>query len=266
MKFSTFIIVLFLFCLFSCEKDDFVYSYIETDKLLVSVIRLQGDSEFRAEFEYDSSNRIIEIKNIFQEGDPIVELFIYNEDGNMAEKISGNYMTFYTYNSAGQLIEQNLQYFSSEDGYKWEQKTEYKYKNGRINKGVEYSREHEVMNYISYKYDSRGNTLEKNVNSVNGDYNLSETKFRYDTKINVNAPSGVAMPGGFIYSYYPDIKQMNNPVYSSYSNLLMSSLPPEYEISYDYDSEGLALRAEMKNIRFPEQEKVFVEYEYRDKE
>ncbi|MCW9094828.1 MAG: hypothetical protein OQJ74_03190, partial [Ignavibacteriaceae bacterium] len=59
-------------------------------------------------------------------------------------------------------------------------------------------------------------------------------------------------------------KQVNNPVYSSYMNMISSSLPPEFEISYEYDSDGLPGKAVLNNVRFSGQEPVNVVYEYRD--
>ena len=265
MNRNLFLLLTCLIVIISCEKEDFSYSYLEVDKLLVSVSRTEADSELRAEFNYDSLNRIIEVKNIFPEGEPVIESYKYSDAGNLVEKKSGNYTTTYTYNSAGQLIEQNAQYISPHDASEW--KIEFKYKDGKINKGIEYSREGEVLNYFSYKYDSKGNTLEKIVRSAGGEYdmNLTETKFRYDTNINPNAKNGVGMLHGYSFTQSPDIKQINNPIYSFYYHSAMSSFPPEYEISYEYDSDGLPIKAEMKNVRFPEQEPVIVAYVYKDK-
>lgn len=268
MRTSTFLPLLLLFCLISCEKDDFVYSYPETNKLLISVTRTQGEREFSAEFKYDSLNRLIEVKNIFPAGQGHTESFIYNDEGKLIEKNIENYKTTYIYNRADQLIEQNVRYTSTTDEYEWDQKTEFKYKHGRINKGIEYSREGEAQNHISYKYDSRGNTIEKIVRPANNEYDfaLIEIKFRYDSHINPNVNSGVNMLNGYTFIQHADIKQINNPVYFSFMNAVSSSMPPEFNISYEYDSDGLPLSAEMNNVRYPEQEPVIVEYKYRDKE
>jgi hypothetical protein len=256
----------------SCEKDDFVYDYIETDKLLISVIRTQSDYEFKAEFKYDSLNRIIEVKNIFEEGEPFIESYKYNYTGQLEEKRSANYTTTYnyystsySYNSEGLLTEHKEQYITPHDSS--ERKTEFKYKDGRIYKGIEYSGEGEVLYNISYKYDSRGNTMEKvkRVVGYESEFAMTENIFRYDTKLNPHASHGLAIPTGHVFTYCPDIKQINNPVYSSYSNMILSSIPPEYEILYEYDSDGLPEKAVMKNLRFPEEEPVIVEYEYGDK-
>ena len=188
-------------------------------------------------------------------------------EGQLFKKVSGDYVTTYSYHSTGLLFEQNVHYKSPDSNNEWNAKTEYRYKNGKISKGIEYSTEGEVLHYISYKYDARGNTLEKIVHPADGaDINLIEIKFRYDTKTNPHAVSGLSMLNGYSYTQHADIKQVNNPVYSSYFNLVMSSLPPEYKISYEYNAEGLPVKAVMNNVRFSGQEPVNVVFEYRDME
>jgi len=272
MNRTVFFLTAFLILVTSCNKEDFTYSYTEVDKLLLSVTRTEGDAEFRAEFKYDSFNRIIELKNIFPEGEQVIETYKYNDAGQLVEKSIANsaatydyHVVTYTYNNAEQLIEEIVQYISPH--YAHETKTEFQYKNGKIYKGTEYSEEGEVLSYIGYKYDSKGNTIEKNVRPAGEetDFNLIEVRFRYDTKVNPFAESGINLLNGFIFTHYADIKQINNPVYSSYTNMLMSSIPPEYEISYEYDADGLPAKAIMNNVRFTESEAVIVEYKYGDK-
>jgi len=262
-----FLFFLCLFFLVSCKDgEEFIYDFPEIDKLLVSVTRTGSHSEFRAEFKYDSLNRLTGVKNFLPELQTATETYVYDEMGRMVEKRNGNYTTTFSYNKSGQIVEQNLHYFSPENENEWNQKTEYKYKNGKINKGIIYSEEGEIQNYISYKYDSRGNTLEKAI-SVPGDnssFKLSETKFRYDSKVNPFTDSGVTLFNGYTYIQDADIKQVNNPVYSFFMNAVMSSLPPEFEISYEYDLDGLPVSAVLNNVRFPEQEPVNIVYEYRD--
>ncbi len=261
-----FIFSLFLLFLFSCEKEEFVYDYQELDKLLISVTRSGSDFDFRTEFNYDSHNRIVEVKNILPSEQITVETYSYDEEGRIIEKKIDNYVTTYTYSSEGQLLEQNIHYTSKQNDSEWNEKTEFKYKNGKINKGIVYSEEGEVLQYISYKYDSRGNTLEKivRVSAKDSDFSLVEIKFKYDSKVNPFLSSGVNMLNGYTFTQDADIKQVNNPVYSSYSNMVMSSIPPEYEISYEYNSEGLPVKAVLKNVRFSDQDPVNVLYEYRD--
>lgn len=260
---TVFLVILFFS---SCDKDDFFYVYPELDKLLVSVTRIDANSEFRTEFKYDSINRLVELKNIFPEGQIVTESYSYDEKGKLTEKRNGNYVTTFVYNSANQLVEQNVGYALPGDEYSWKLKTEFQYKNGKISKGIVYSEDSEVLQYNNYRYDSRGNTLEKTVHSPNSDsnFNLIEIKFEYDTKVNPNAASGVNMLSGYTFAHDVDIVQVNNPVYSSYLNMVSSSLPPEFEISYEYNSKGLPVKATMNNLVFPDQEPIELEYEYQD--
>lgn len=182
----------------------------------------------------------------------------------MIEKSNGDYITTYKYNNTGRLIEQNIHFESSKSSYQWNEKTEFKYKNGKINKGIRYSDSGEITSYISYKYDSKGNTLEKTVTASGdeSDLNLVEIKFKYDTNLNPIAGTGLNIFNGFSFSQDADIQQVNNPVYSSYMNLILSSLPPEFEISYEYDADGLPLKAVFHSSRYPEQQAIYVVYEY----
>lgn len=261
------ILIVFLGTLFltSCKKDDFTYDYPDVNKLLISVTRIDGDTEYSTNFKYDSLNRLVEIHTIYPEDLVFTDSFYYNDKGQLFKKVSGDYETTYSYHSSGFLTEQIVHYKSQDSNNEWNAKTEYRYKNGKISKGIEYSTEGEVLHYISYKYDARGNTLEKIVRPADGsDINMIEIKFKYDTKNNPHAVSGLSMLNGYNFMQNADIKQVNNPVYSSYSNIIMSSLPPEYKISYEYNVEGLPVKAVMNNVRFSGQGPVNVVFEYRD--
>ena len=144
------------------------------------------------------------------------------------------------------------------------QRQKYIYKNGKIKKGIGYSVEGEVVSYISYKYDSRGNTLEKIVRSANSDsdFILYEIKFRYDNKVNPLGAFGLTSLNSSAYTGNSDIIQVNNPTYSLYLNSVMSSLPPEFEVTYEYNSANLPETAVVNNIRYPEQEIRSVLFEY----
>ena len=263
-----FIVILLALLLFSCEEEeeDFIYNYPEFDKLLVSATRTGSNSEYITEFKYDSLNRLVELKNTMPESQIVIESYVYDEESRIVEKRNGNHVTTYFYNAEGQLTEQYIKYESPSDDYEWGERTEFKYKNGKIDKGIIYSGEGEITSTIRYKYDSRGNTLEKTVHPAGSDYdfNLIEIKFRYDSKVNPFGNSGVNLLNGYIYTRYADIKQVNNPVYSSYTNMISSSLPPEYEISYEYDSDGLPVKAVLNNALYSEPKPEYVTYEYRN--
>lgn len=261
-----FIVILFALLLFSCEEEEFIYDYPELDKLLISVTRTELESEYVTDFKYDSLNRLVEVKTTLPESQIVIESYVYDEESRIVEKRNGNYITIYFYNASGQLTEQNIQYESPADDYEWTEKTEFEYKNGRIDKGLVYSKEGEVTSTISYKYDSRGNTLEKTVHAAgtDSDFNLIEIEFKYDSKINPFGDSGVNMLHGYTFTLYADIKQVNNPVYSFYNNAVMSSLPPKYEISYEYDTDGLPVKAVLNNALHSEPKPEYITYNYQN--
>ena len=264
MKYFSFF--LFLFLLVSCKKEEFIYNYPELNKLLVSVTRSGAQTEFRTEFKYDSLHRLIEVKNISPESQPSIESYAYDEENRIIEKRNRNYLTTYIYNADGQLAEQYIHYKSSDGVYEWNEKTAFVYRDGKIYRGNIYSSDGEMLRYITYKYDSRGNTLEKkeHVAGSDSDFGFIEIEFKYDTKVNPLGDSGLNMLNGYTFAKEADIKQINNPVYSSYMNMISSSLPPKFEISYEYDSDGLPVKAVLSNAYYPDQEPVTVVYEYID--
>lgn len=267
MKHSLFFLMLAF--LVSCQKEEeFMYDYPEPDKLLVSVTRTGENTTFRTEFTYDSLNRLVEVKNIVPEAQTTIESYVYNPQGKVVEKTVGNHTTTYSYNTAGQLEEQTILYTSPDSDYEWSERTKYQYKNGKISKGIVYKKNGEIQQTVRYKYDSRGNTLEKTVHPTGSasDIALVEIKFRYDTKPNPLGNSGVNLLNGHTFNQHADIKQVNNPVYSSYLNMVSSSFPPEFEISYEYDADGYPVKAVMKGVRIPDQEPMDLVYEYREME
>ena len=255
--------VLFIFILTSCKDDDFTYAFPELSQHLVTVTATTDDWEHQTKFVYDSLNRISEIQGIYADEQTYVESYTYNDVGKISQKVNESYTTNYVYNAAGQVIEENVSYVSPYDGDMSFTKTKYLYKNGKISKGIEYSEEGEVVSYISYKYDSRGNTLEKIVRSASSpDIILYEIRFRYDNKINPLGLYGISTLNGYVYSQNADIVQVNNPTYLSYLNSFASSLPPEFDISYEYNSADLPETAIMDYVRYPEHEGIDVLFEY----
>lgn len=266
----TFLLLLVVFtCIISCQKEDFTYTYPETDRLLVSIIRTEGDSEYRTEFKYDSLNRIVEIQSFIGGERNVLESFVYNKQGRIVEKHSGTFKHTYKYNERDQLVEQNTHFTPKDGKWEWDVKTEYKYKSGRISKGIIYPRKYVglensgkdgELGYISYKYDSNGNTEVQNSR-------YDKTDVKYDNKINPLAVFGVLTVYGysFYYTFRPDIKQVNNPVYSYQIIGIMSSFPPECEISYEYDMNDLPINAEIKDIGHSGRETAILEFRYQPK-
>jgi hypothetical protein len=191
---------------------------------------MQGD-ELYTSFSYDQLNRIVQMQHYLHDTIYLTDTFEYDEGSRLVRKTSGNMTCTFQYNPAGQMI--SLQQTYAGSGHEWEIK--YQYEHERIKKGITVFNGKED-GYIEYKYDSRGNTVERNEYAITDEGSglmLSYHAFVYDDKTN-------PMPPGS--GYPPDIIQHNNPTYSNYYTAFMCSLPPEYHITYDYDEAGLPLR------------------------
>ena len=89
---------------------------------------------------------------------------------------------------------------------------------------------------------------------------ISQFKYTYDEMIN---PDPTSVSPFWVISH-PDIIQGNNPVYSYYYSAFMSSMPPEYEFTYEYDNTGLPIKAIREDLYQQGYITIF-EYEYGDK-
>jgi hypothetical protein len=245
----------------ACKKDDYQYSFEAPSKLLVSI---SENDQPVTEFKYDSLNRLIQADKYISV-DPwiISQYFEYDSKNRLVRKSSGEYTENYEYSRSGILITMSLHFKSVRDGYEWEQKTELRYSKGRISKGIIFSREGIESGYVNYKYDSRGNTLERTEYSNFADYKsmiISQYKFKYDEKINPHPIANYT----FGNLSQADIIQGNNPTYSYYYNISMSAYPPQYEFSYDYDDTGLPITEFRKNVNDPVSSNIF-DYKYTGK-
>lgn len=89
MKFFVCIFFITLIFITSCREDEFIYSYPEMDKLLVSITRRNGDVEHLTGFKYDSLNRVIEIQGFDYGEQKTLESFVYDKQGRLTEKNRG---------------------------------------------------------------------------------------------------------------------------------------------------------------------------------
>ncbi len=242
----------------ACRKDDFQYSFETPSKLLVSI---KENGQLVTEFKYDSINRLIQADRYLPGVSDIVSQYLaYDSKNRLISISSGEYTEDLEYSNDGRLVTMILHFESATDGYEWEQKTELQYSNGKISRGIIFSKDGVETGYINYKYDSGGNTTERTEYSVSSDYRgmiISQFKYIYDGKINPNPLLSYPVWG----LSQVDIIQGNNPIRSYYYNIAMSSFPPQYEFSYDYDISGLPTRVYIKKLQEPESSTV-LEYEY----
>lgn len=245
----------------NCSKDEFQYHFESAPKLLVAI---RENGHLITEYRYDTYNRLIQA-NRYNKGDTIYlsEYFEYNSQNQLIRKIYGEYIETYQYYSCGRLRTTFLNFRSAIDGYNWEQKTEFQFRSGRISKGIKSFTNGNEISYYSYKYDSKGNTIERTEYGISPDYPdlmLTQLKFTYDDKIN----PGTSTRSGIWGESLADITQGNNPTYSYYYNIIMSSFPPQFEITYDYEQTGLPIKEYRKQLQHLQGTTVF-DYEYIDK-
>jgi hypothetical protein len=244
----------------SCSKDDFQYSFEAPSRLLVSIWE---NGQMVTQFRYDSLNRLIQA-DMYLSDDAVYrsQYFEYNSENRLIRLSNGEYTENYEYNRSGSLGKMILHFKSARDGYEWDQKTLFQYSRGRISKGIIFSREGVESGNIYYKYDSRGNTTERTEYSGSSTKSMimSQFKYSYDDMINAD-PTSVSPFWGISH---PDIIRGNNPVYSYYYSAYMSSLPPEYEFSYEYDNSGLPIKVVRKDL-YQQDNLTIIEYEYGDK-
>ena len=130
--------------------------------------------------------------------------------------------------------------------------TKYTGHDGKVYSGEEYFNGN-LTSRISFKYDERGNTIERTEYDIaNDEFILFQNKFQYDNKIN---------PCYQVQTLFSDIIQYNNPVYTYMFNAYMSSLPPEYNISYEYNSLDLPVKEYHEHVGYSAQLGTYV-YEY----
>ena len=260
MKKTVLLLIAGILVLYSCSKDDFQYSFETPSRLLISI---KENGELLTRFRYDNLNRLIQADRYLSgEQGFRSQYFEYDSENRLIRLSNGEYTENYEYNKSGSLVKIVLHFRSAGDGYEWEEKTEFQYSRGRISKGIRFSREGVETGNIYYKYDSRGNTTERTeyFSSSKKSMVISQFRYTYDEMIN---PDPTSVSPYWVISY-PDIIQGNNPVYSYYYSFVSSSMPPEYEFTYEYDSTGLPVKG-MREDLYQQGNLTIFEYEYDDK-
>lgn len=222
MKTSFYILIISLIGLSACKKDESIEPIGSSPKLLVSITE---NNILVTEFKYDSLNRLIQLNNYHADTISYIENYRYDSDNRLIQRTFAGFVETYKYAGDGKLMTSKKYYTAT--GKEW--KIEYQYDKGRINKGITFY-DGSQTGYIVFKYDPGGNTIERteypNSPDLKG-FKIEQYKLAYDTKI-----SPLKNP-----SIFPvDIVQNNNPTYFYHYLAVMSSLPPEFHSTYDYDT------------------------------
>ncbi len=252
MKTSLLVLVLALFFI-SCEvthtptNDSIEYGKMQSKgKKLVKVLK---NNSLWKELKYDSLNRLSQLNIYHADSITHTEKYFYNANHQMIERHYGNLVDFFKYKN-GLLTEK---FSINNDNPGWQPKTVYFYKGRRISTADEYFNGN-LVNRIDFDYDINANTILRKEYYYDGENEFLNTvyKCKYDNKKN---------PMRFIYFYPIDMVQKNNVIYSYHYNIIMSSLPPEYNAVFTYDEDGFPVNE--KRIYLTQgQENREVEFEF----
>lgn len=243
MKTYIFLLIVSLIGVSACEKDESFESFGSSSRLLVAV---KENNQLITEFKYDSLNRLIQLNNYLADTISYSEFYQYDSDNKLIKRTFIGFIETYEYDSFEKL-KSLVKYYNATDK---EWRVDYQYDNDRITKGITFYNGSET-GYIDFKYDSKGNTIERTEYS---DYSeqkgfiIEQYKLKYDNKIN---------PVKNLAIFPVDIFQKNNPVYFYHYMAIMSSYPSEYYSTYDYDTTGIPI-TEYRDSRT-------LYYEYTDK-
>ncbi len=238
-----------LIFILACEKNEMIDSLDSSSKLLVAI---KENSKLITEFKYDNLNRLVQLNNYHSDTISYSEIYQYDSDNKLIKRTFGGFIETYEYFSDSRL-KTTINYYKPKDK---EWSIEYQYKNDKISKGITFFNGSE-SGYIDYKYDSNGNTIERTEYpnwSEQKDFIGTQYKLTYDNKIN---------PIKNLNVYPIDIVQNNNPTYFYHYIAIMSMYPPEYHMTYDYDTIGLPIKEYRVHTREYHDSQTF-DYEYID--
>jgi len=232
-----------------CEKEPVNIKPLNTDFLLGRIYR--GDKIYQ-EFIYENK-KLIRVNYYSSDTVYNYETYEYDEAGRAIKKgNSYGYYETYEYGKSGRYVKLNL-YYEGDVIYKT---TEYIYNgDGNIEKGIVSFDDADKWN-ISYTYDSEGNVITR-TEGVAGEsqFYMSYSEYEYDDKNNPRYNWGLPT----------DIVQHNNPVKYYTENLLMCSIPPNYEYEYEYNQYGYPVTEFRKIVNVVYMNKLYVDtfyYEY----
>jgi len=219
MKSYKLLFLLLLFSFVACKKSsDTVTSKNEEKQLLEKIL---VDSKLYKEFIYDENSKLVEMNEYYNDSVFNSETYQYNENGWLEKRTYNGYVDFYEYNENGLL----MSYTNSYTKANYHRKTEYQYNSSDfIQKGTLYFNG-EKWGYVEYKYDYKNNTIERKEFEDQDNFLSTEIRVEFDDYKN---PYPLNLP--------LDMIQKNNIKKSYNYSAVMSALPPEYESSFEYNS------------------------------
>lgn len=226
MRITTLILVFCLASILSCNRN--IDSIInprtinDTDQLLSKVYQ---DGKLVSEYVYDDNNNLSQLKTFYQDSLIRTETYTWNAAHQPLTRSYDGYEETYTYNAPGQLTKYKMFYTKSDRI--WEEEYHYNISTGLIDKGYTFVDGRKV-GLIKYKHDSAGNTTERKETNLEESFVSTEYRFTFDNKIN---PLPVIFPA--------DLSQYNNITTYYHYNVVMSSMPPQYESTFEYNAYGL---------------------------
>jgi hypothetical protein len=244
MKSTFLVIIICSFLVISCYHDSIQpasfeqssKNYVVNGYKQLKEIRENGKISF--EFIYDTENKLVKLNKYYADSIFSSESYVY-QNNFLVKRIHDGFIDTYIYNKEGLLTSKESLYQKTDKH--WKEIYQYNTSN-QILKAITYYNGNED-GYIEYNYNSKGNTTERKQYSKSekgSNFLLSEIRLGYDNKIN---------PVKNLY-IFPIEMVLNGNVSSFYSYLAtMSSYPPEYTSSFEYDADGYPVKEQRTIIR-----------------
>jgi hypothetical protein len=254
MKFlkSKYAIILICSCvIISCEIEKIQPTFDGQNSINSLVFGTKQLTEIREngkklfEFIYDSEKRLVKLNKYYSDTIISAETYEYL-DNRLSKRIYNGFVDTYLYNDKGWMISKESYY--QKTGKTWKEIYQYNRSN-QVEKAICYFNGSED-GYINYKYDSNGNTIERK--QYNGDFLTSELRLTFDNKIN---------PLKNLLVYPIEVIQKNNVTYYYNYLAIMSSYPPEYTSTFEYDESGYPIKEQRTYSRYSGPDKI-PNYEY----
>lgn len=191
-----------------------------SEKPALFLQEIRQDGKTFQKFTYDSFGRMT-ADNVYSN-----ESYTYDSLGRLSKRFYTGFEETYKYDAGGALSSMTRYY--PETGKTWSENYR-RGSNGTIFDAITLFNG-DTTGYVLYKHDCAGNTIERSEYGMNGTLFYQE-RCTYDSFVD---PLQLSFPF--------DMVKKGNMVSHYYYNINMSSLPPQYSSSYEYNALGLPLR------------------------